>query len=360
MRPFPLLLLLAAAASAQPAERVPLYVGSDAPRPSVAVAPGVQSFALGGATVAQVVVPVDVFVPLAGTWAVSARTAYATVGGDGMTDLGGLGDVQVAVSHVRAVGEGALVASTLVNVPTGQRTLTADEAQTAFLLGQGFYGFRLPSLGQGLNVTPGLTFALPVGRRLSVGVGAAVQLRGAFAPQVEVEADYDPADEVLLTAGLDAAVGARSSVGADVTVSLYGEDTWDGETFAPGDAVSLTVQGRTETGRLRARALGRVRSRPAGEATGLGLRFGADGTVPAQARALVDVSVRLSDRVEVGGHVGGRYYDASELFEDKFVADLRVLPRLRLGPSATVIGRLGTALGDVEGLDVGLGLAWEL
>ena len=40
--------------------------------------------------------------------------------------------------------------------------------------------------------------------------------------------------------------------------------------------------------------------------------------------------------------------------------DLRLAPRVRISPSGTVLGRLGAALGDVTGLDVGLGLAWEL
>ena len=321
--------------------------------------PGIQSATLSGRTITQVVLPVDVFVPIAGTWAVSAQAVYATVDGRQTAGLSGLGDVQLALSHVRPVGPGGVVVSTAVNVPTGQRTLTAAEAETAFLVGQGFYGFRLPSLGQGLNVTPGLTLALPLGPRLSVGAGAAYQVRGPFTPQADVAASYDPADEVLLTGGVDVGIGAVTSLSGDVAVSLYGEDTWDGETYAPSTSVSVVGQMRTEAGPARLRVLGQYRSRPPGEVTGLGLRFGADGTVPAQVRGIVEVAATLGTRVDLGAQVQGRYYEASELFGDKLVVDLRLLPRVRVDEVGSVVGRIGAFVGDVRGVDMAIGFAWE-
>lgn len=356
-----LIVLMAAGAGAQgTADRAPLYIGSEAVRPAVAVVPGLQRYTLGEQTLTQLVVPVDVFVPLAERWAMSTKAAYASVEGDEMASLSGFGDVQFALSHVRPVGQGGVVGSVLINLPTGERTLTIDEAQTAFLVGQGVYGFRLPSLGQGFNVTPGVTLAVPVGERFSLGLGVAYQRRGAFSPQTEIEAAYDPADELLLTVGADVALGRRTTAAADVAVSLYGEDTWEGEAFVPGDAVTATAQVRTEVGPASVRLLGRVRSRGAGEAVGAGLRFGTDGTIPAQARGLAQVSLRLASRVSVGGLAQVRSYDASDLFDAQTVVDLRLTPRVRVGRGGSVLGRFGTTLGDVEGLEVGLGLAWAL
>ena len=356
------LLALAAAPQAQgPGEGLPLHVGAQRVPVQVTTGAVYQQFADDGAALGQLALPLTGVVPVTEGVGLSLRASYASASGDDLASVGGLADAQAAVSVHRALGAGAAVASLSVNLPTGGGVATAEEAETAFLLGQGFYGFRLPSLGQGFNATPALTYAFPLSERLALGAGASYQYRGAFEPLGTVDDPYDPGDEVLLTAGLDYRLTEASTLALDASYVHYGEDTWGALAYTTGDAVSVTAQWAAALGGHEVRVLGRVRRKadtevPPETAALLAL----DAAVPTQARLAGHVRLRLGERLYLGALAQGRYYDASEAFDAKTLLDVGVLPEYALTPGLRLTIRLGATVGDLRGFEAGAGLAWGL
>ncbi len=339
----------------------PIYTAGETPSIQVTTLAIYQIYDDSGSSVSQLTLPVSVFVPVTPRLGLSLRTSYAASDSDGMTSLSGLGDAQIAASYNFDIGPGSAVASASANLPSGESTLTLDEAATAFLIGQGFYGFRLPSLGQGFNVAPAVTWAVPLNTNLAVGLGAAYQVRGSVEPRTGFGESYDPGDELLLTAGLDARVRETSTVALDVTYARYGSDTWMGLDYSTGDAVAATVLWTEVLGPHNVRVLGRVGHRqesmvPPGTSAFLGL----DATVPNQGRLLGHARFRVSPRLVMGAATQGRYYSASRAFEERRLFDAALIPEFEIMPGLTLLGRVGGTLGTLQGIEVGAGLSWSM
>lgn len=289
------------------------------------------------------------------------RASFVSADGADQASYFGYADTQAALSFQQTFGGTSAVASLSVNLPTGVEGATPQEAETAFLIGQAFYGFRLPTLGQGYNVAPGLTIAFPVSSGLAVGVGASYQYRGPFEPSRLSDAEYDPGDEVLLSAGFDARLGAASTVALDATYVAYSEDTFEGFAYTTGDAFMVTAQWTAGLGGHDVQLLGRARVR--GETSippeTLAL-LGPDATVPTQGRLLGHARFRFGDRLRFGVRAQGRYYEESEVFSAKTLFDVGVVPEVQVAPGLWLNGRVGGTVGDLQGFDVGAGLAWGL
>jgi hypothetical protein len=274
--------------------------------------------------------------------------------------VGGLTDTQATLSYYLPVGAGSAVVSASANLPSGTSELAPDEAATAFLIGQNFYGFRLPNLGQGFNATGGLTYAFPAGDAVVIGLGAAYQVRGAYTPTEGAE-EYDPGDELLLTGGFDYGLGPGSSLALDVTYAIYSADTAGDLEFESGNTLSVTGKWNGELGGRSARFVARLRTKGETEfAEDLGLRLGQDPVIPTQGRVLVDFGLIEGDGFGLGVFAQGRQYAASDLFDAKTLFDLGALPSIRILPNATLLGRIAATFGDLSGLEVGGGLSWEL
>jgi hypothetical protein len=309
----------------------------------------------------QLTIPFTALVPLTPALGLSLRTVYASTDGDDLAAFFGMADAQAALSYYRTLGAGSAVASLAVNLPVGTAVATREEVETAYLLGLGFFDFRVPSFGQGLNVTPGLTYAFPVAPNLALGVGASYQYRGDFEPRAFAAETYDPGDEVLLTAGLDYGLGEASTLALDATYVHYGEDRFGDLAYTTGDAFLATAQWTGPVGAHEARVLGRVRLK--GESSAPPetlLLLGPDATIPTQARLLGHVRFRLGERVRLGALAQGRYYDETEVSTAKTLFDLGVLPEYELTPGLVLNARLGATLGDFRGGEVGAGLTWGL
>ncbi|NNF57738.1 MAG: hypothetical protein HKN04_05805 [Rhodothermaceae bacterium] len=337
----------------------PLYVGSQ--RAPIQVSSLMLYQRFEDDDLSQLTLPLAVFVPVSSNLALSLRTGYASADGSGMTELSGLADAQVALSYHQAIGLGGLVASVSANLPSGESSLTQEQAATAFLVGQSFYGFRLPSLGQGFNVSPGLTWAAPLGEAHAVGVGVAYQYRGAFEPRSGINDRYDPGDELLLTVGLDHRLNPASAFALDLTYVHYQADEWRGVTYETGDAIALTGQWASTTGPLDVQILGRVRRKagstlPPEASTLLGL----DATVPIQGRVRGHLRYQVGSRFRIGAWLQGRHYVASEAFRQRTLYDVGLLPELDVFPGLTLLGRLGGTVGTLQGLEAGFGFSWSM
>jgi len=94
-------------------------------------------------------------------------------------------------------------------------------------------------------------------------------------------------------------------------------------------------------------------------------------TLPSQVVGQVRYTTPLSDAVRGWVLVGGRYYDAAEGFqgllldralsgEERNILDLGLGSMIRLGGGLRIQGRGIYSLGDLSGLEVGLGLTLSL
>ncbi|WP_412062071.1 hypothetical protein [Rubrivirga sp. IMCC45206] len=323
-RPFLAALLLASVAGAQPAV-------------TVDASTIVQSYATGpDRSVSEVAVPILVVAEVMEGVSLSARAVYATVEGDGLASLSGLGDTQLGASYRRALGTALLDVSLLASLPTGQTALAVDEFATAAALALDDFAFALPSLGQGTTVAPAVTVAVPSGENMAFGVGAAYATHGGYTLFAADSASYAPADELILSTGVDIGLGGASSMALEGSYVLYGDDAYAGQTFSPGDKIAGTMRLTLDGGAARARLLARY-------------RHVFDGVVPASGRpvayrrpqqAQLALALGFGPRTaEVAVTGGARYYGTISTPETglelaSFLAEQQVL--LDIGGTAAV------------------------
>ena len=335
-----------------------LYIGSQRAPIHVRATAVYERYEDDHASLSQLSLPVAVSLPLARNLGLTVQSQFVTTEGDSLASVSGPADTQLGLSYFAPLGPGSAVLTLGANLPSGQRELGLAEAETAFLVGQAFYGFSLPALGQGASVAPGVTYALPVGEHLALGLGVAYQYRAPFRPRADLADEYDPGDELLLTGGLDLRMSPASTLSLDLTYASIATDTWGDFTYDAGNAVAVTAQARTRWGRHELHLLGRYRSRGTDERA-VNVGFGADSAIPAQGRAFADVRFRLAESLRLGVLLQARHYAASDYFpESKVIADVGVHPEVRLLPQLALVGRARFSFGDVSGLALGGGIAW--
>lgn len=318
-----------------------------------------------GAALDEVTVPLYVFVPVGQAFGASMRVGYASATGDDVEALSGPTDVQLGASYQRALGPATAVLSLGLNLPTGPSGLTAEEFGTAVLLAQDEFAFEAPAFGQGFRVAPGFTLAVPLGRVAVLGLGAAHQVRTGFRPFEAMDERYVPADETLVTAGLDLRLGVASALSVDLTYAFYGSDTFGPRTFDPGDRLSVTTRLVTGFFGQQYYLLGRYRI------VRDGTTFEGNALAPARpVLARLETGFRLAfGRVGVGLLGGTRYYgdfgeigtavenpnaeNAFALADHQLLFDLGISPSVALGAGVRLnAGFTYTiGLGDLVELD---------
>lgn len=326
----------------------------------LSVQPTYQRYEDGGESISAWSVPVAAVVPLGRHFNVSLRTSVVTA--QWRSRLSGLDDVRASLGYTRSVGKGSLALTLGVNVPVGKAKLSPEEVETAALLAQNVYDFRVPGLGQGLNVSPSLTYAFPIGEDVAVGLGAAYQYRGSYDPQQNQEASYDPGNEVLLTGGLDVRLAPTATLSGDVTYTFYGNDALDGNAvYEAGDKITSTLQfvWTQEFNELRLLARYRSRARSSLPVAG-GAGLTEVQAVPDQIRASGRYELHLSDAVSLAGLVRGRLFGETERFSARRVLDLGVAPEFALSSTLDLQPRLIYTLGGFSGVEAGLGLEMNL
>jgi TolB-like protein len=168
------------------------------------------------------------------------RGSQATASGNNFQKLSGLTDTQLSINYKR----GNVVFNLGLNFPSGKKELTTGEFQTAAALSLNHYNFQTPNYGQGLNLSPGINWAAPIGENSAVGLGASFQYKGRFKP-LEFVAAYDPGDELLLTGGGDWRLSESAKFSVDLIFMTYGDDRINGEkVFAAGNRILLNAQFR--------------------------------------------------------------------------------------------------------------------
>lgn len=334
----------------------------------VILQPMYQYYEDDGIQVAEWSLPLQATIPLRESLQLSIRASMALAEGDSvgsasadnMGAVPGLGDVQASMSYTRKLGEGSLIMSAGVNVPTGKQELALAEFTTATLLSRNFYDFRVPSFGQGLGLATGATWAFPLGDDLVLGFGGSFQFQGGFTPVEGMDETYNPGNEVLITGGADYRLSRTSALSGDVALTLYGTDTLgDTDEFEAGNKITATVQflrsQRHTTLRLVARYEGREKSTlPAtvGGATRLQL-------LPNQSTLRGSYTMQLSEgvRLEFGGT--GRHFGETSATSSKTLITLSVMPQFDVGDELRLAPRAGYTEGSFTGLEGGLMLFWQ-
>ena len=346
--------LLATAASAQP--RLPARVTA-----SVVYQQILDDPVLGdSAGLRQVAAPLVVLAPVAPGVDLSLRASYATSSRDGAEAASGFTDAQVALTVRRAVGGGEVAVGLAATVPAGGG-LTREEAATAFLAAQDFYAFAAPSLRRGPSLSPSVSVAVPVGPSLVVGGGAAYRLRAGFEPRADLGDTFDPGNEVLLTAGLDALLANGSTVAVDGSYVRYGTDTFGGLEYTTGDAFGVSAEWSGLVGGMPVSVLGAARQKAESDADPAArARLGLDAAVPTQGQLVGTLRTRLGPSLVADVTAGVRYYAESAAYGSRSLLDVRVVPAYQVSDGVAVLARLGGTVGSFTGLEAGLGLSVEL
>ncbi len=321
-----------------------------------------QSYEGEGEQLSEISAPLLVFMPLGRTLGISLLASPASVSGSETESLSGFSDAQVALSHYRQVGSGSLVLSLGANLPSGRRELTLDEFGTSVLLSQSFFDFHVPVLGQGFNVSPGFTWAFPIGEGLALGIGAAYQYRGSFRP-IKGTGMYEPGDEVLASGGIDVRLNPAWSLSADVAQAFYATDKVDGEeVFGSGGKTTITLQ---LLGRRRfdtARFVIRYRSKSKSELpAGLLPDSRTLQTVPNLAEAFASYRARIGRQTYLTFLAHGRSFGETDICglaecTGWTTFDAGLAPELGLSDSMSLLLRGLYRVGSFSGPEVGMGL----
>ncbi len=355
---FLLMLALAAEAIAQDDA---LYLSSRQQPIRISIGALYQSYTEDDSTLSEVSIPLAVSVPLGRNLGVSLIASQASASGDAVESLSGVSDAQVGLSYYQQIGQGSVVVSLGVNLPSGKSELTPQEFETAIFLSQHFYNFRVSGFGQGFNVSPGVVVAFPVSENAVFGVGASYQLKGAYTP-IEGMDDYDPGDEILLTGGFDYRAGPTTNFSADVTYTIYGSDTFgDADVFSAGDKVTATAQWLRYIRANELRFVARYRSiskssRPAV----VGVAGEELRTLPAQVFLRGVYRHRLNPTFTLGVLAQARLFDETDNFSSKTLFDVGLMPEVALSNNTALRLRFLYTLGDFTGFEAGGGLAFEL
>jgi len=293
----------------------------------------------------ELTIPVTVFLPLGRNASLNLRGNGAGADGKNLERLSGLTDVQAALNYRLEWGRSRLLLSLGAGLPSGKKELTNEEYTTAFLLSQNIFRFQAPSFGQGLNVAPGLSLALPLGDSFVIGVGGSYQIKGAYRPLASFSEDYDPGDETTY-------------VSADAIYTLYGKDTLgEDEVFRSGEKLVVSGQVRSFFGSHELWLLGRFRSRAKSEIPINGLLIEeADKTIPNQIEVMGHVRLRASRVVSLRLLGEGRFFDATTTTESLQLFGVGIGPEFKLSEAVLLPLRFKYYTGDYTGAEAALGL----
>ncbi len=338
-----------------------LYMGSERQPIRISTSAVYQQFADQDSRLAQVAFPVSAFIPFTRNLAFSLFTNPAMVSGESVTSIQGFSDAQAALSYYQVIGEGSIVVSLSTNVPSGKRELTEEEFATTALLSQDFYGFYVPVFGQGLNLSPGITVAYPLGENVVGGLGFAYQLKGSFKPVEGMLDSFTPGNEVMITGGLDFKLGNSWALSTNVSYVLYGADQLGSiSVFESGDQLLTTLQFLGKMGDSQARLIARYRSKaksllPVGDQL-----ISAPRTIPEHFLLMAQYSVSIQEKVKATLIGRLRHYRETDFFTDRTLFDLGASPEIAFSESVSAVVRFIYTFGSFPGVEMGGGLVFTL
>jgi hypothetical protein len=340
------------------AQSTPVSLGSIAQPGRVSVSSTYQRVSDAGQSINETTVPLSIYMPAGRNLGFSIHAYGVNAGGPGLPSVGGFADVLLTAHYRGSIGNTSIIGSLTANVPSGP-SLSVEEFETSFLLGQNHYGFHLQSLGQGFNLAPSVTVARPVADGVVMGLGVAYQVRGGYAPTTDFDEQYIPGNEMLLTTGLDLRLGAAAVLSSDVTVAVYGRDRIGGDdVYDPGRTVSIAGQLRLYPGYNEMRLFVRYRARGGGSlvvedvAVPVALQ-----SVPNQLEMRWTFDSRVSNLAKMGVLAEARHFTRSEFSRPLSVVGAGLAPSLFVTSQMAIDGRFLYTIGSFTALEVGAGFS---
>ena len=316
----------------------------------------------GDSTFSELSIPVLIYLPVRYNWSISFSGSQAAVKGDNFADLSGLADAQLSTSyHVESAN---LLLNLGVNLPSGKSALTLPQLTTSAVLSSNVFQFQVPNFGQGMNVSPSLTWALPVRENFVLGLGASYQYKGQFTPLTASSLEYDPGDEMLLTGGFDARLSATATLTGDVIFTLYGKDKINGgEILGPGNKLVANLQFRRYFGFNELGLLARFRSRAKNDLLVNGVLTPENvKTNPDQVEVAGHYRRRFTSEVAMRFFAEGRFYQNTPAVAGVKLFGVGLAPSLVLSTNFQLLAQLKYQTGSfkegasVSGLEAGAGL----
>lgn len=118
-----------------------------------------------------------------------------------------------------------------LNLPTGKSALDNKEYQVANVLTMPAFNFRVPSLGQGLDIQLGISTAQQMSDYI-VGAGITYLQKGSYEPYSNSDAKYNPGEEISLTVGAEKKIvflDKEMKLTGDMMYSIYQKDKLESE-----------------------------------------------------------------------------------------------------------------------------------
>jgi hypothetical protein len=179
----------------------------------------------------QLIVPVNVFLPVSDKADVRIGTSYASFGRevDGLDSesVSGLTDIRLQANY--AALDRRLLVSLIANLPTGKGELTSSQQDVVFDFVSPDLSVRANRLGEGFNVGGTVNFAEPLSHAAILSIGAGLIVRGAYdtgLPTSETSIRLAPGLLMNGSAGIDFFTGP-SHLHLSSTFSYYGTEQVD-------------------------------------------------------------------------------------------------------------------------------------
>ena len=262
---------------------------------------------------------------LMGNWNIGLTGAQAQVNGD-VPGLDGLADVQ-AYTNVRLPSLN-MVFGLQLNFPSGKTELNRGEFESSFAISNPIFRFRVPSFGQGLNISPSIMWVYPVKETVVVGLGASYQYLGDYT-SIENTGKYNPGDEILLTAGIDFRLTPTTRMSGDIIYTNFGKDQYENkEIYAAGDKILLSLQLKRYFGYHVLQLTGLYRSRAKNN---LIVQDRQVKTIPNNFDTRLNYSMRLSGQIYLNILAEMLLYEQSEAeISDGYIFGGGLIPEFRL------------------------------
>lgn len=346
---------------ASKAQTPDIYMGSERKPIRITTGAVYQQYSDQDSRLSQIAFPITAFIPVSRSLGFTLRANPALVSGDAVTALEGMSDAQAAVSFYQPIGEGSVVLSVSSNLPSGKRELTEEEFATTALLSQDFYGFYVPVFGQGLNISPGITFAYPLGENVAGGIGASYQLKGEFKPVQNMPDAFTPGAELLITGGLDFKLNPTWALSTNLTYMLYQPDKLgDVTVYESGNQLFTSAQLLGSLGINQVRVIASFRTKAKSLLPAGGDFVTAPRSVPQQYRLLGLYSLRIQENMRANLLAQLRHFNESDFFSNKTLFDLGASQEYAFSEVVATVLRFKYTFGSFPGVELGLGLSFTI
>ncbi len=165
---------------------------------------------------------------------------FPAVSGFGKSQLAGLSDTWLRTNY--SFADDRALASIGIGLPTGKTELDSSEIVLARLLSEQAFKFQLPVYGQGLTVSGGVMYAMPVSEKFTIGAGLNFVLRNSYKFSTMNSVKYNPGEQFGINVGFDYVIMENLTSNLDIIYNYYTSDKMkDEEIYTSGPRFSSKI-----------------------------------------------------------------------------------------------------------------------